>query len=80
MTQNTTTHLANMSDNMDSTNPMIQEQIKALSESVGGQEAGTTALFTFFNKLATVQGINDAFWIATLFSVIAFNFKFILKR
>lgn len=79
MTQNTTTHLANMSDNMDSTNPMIQEQIKALSESVGGEEAGTTALFTFFNKLATVQGINDAFWIATLFSVIALILSLFLK-
>jgi EmrB/QacA subfamily drug resistance transporter len=79
MTQNTTTHLANMSDNMDSTNPMIQEQIKALSESVGGEEAGTTALFTFFSKLATVQGINDAFWIATLFSVIALILSLFLK-
>lgn len=79
MTQNTTTHLANMSDNMDSTNPMIQEQIKALSESVGGEEAGTTALFTFFNKLATVQGINDAFWIATLFSAIALILSLFLK-
>ncbi|WP_353463380.1 DHA2 family efflux MFS transporter permease subunit [Mammaliicoccus sciuri] len=79
MTQNTTSHLANMSDNMDSTNPMIQEQIKALSESVGGQEAGTTALFTYFNKLATVQGINDAFWIATLFSVIALILSLFLK-
>lgn len=79
MTQNTTTHLANMSDNMDSTNPMIQEQIKALSESVGGEEVGTTALFTFFNKLATVQGINDAFWIATLFSVIALILSLFLK-
>ena len=79
MTQNTTTHLANMSDNMDSTNPMIQEQIKALSDSVGGQEAGTTALFTYFNKLATVQGINDAFWSATLFSVIALILSLFLK-
>lgn len=79
MTQNTTSHLANMSDNMDSTNPMIQEQIKALSDSVGGQEAGTTALFTYFNKLATVQGINDAFWIATLFSVIALILSLFLK-
>ncbi len=79
MTQNTTSHLANMSDNMDSTNSMIQEQIKALSDSVGGQEAGTTALFTYFNKLATVQGINDAFWIATLFSVIALILSLFLK-
>ncbi|MDT3993604.1 DHA2 family efflux MFS transporter permease subunit, partial [Mammaliicoccus fleurettii] len=71
MTQNTTSHLANMSDNLDSTNPMIQEQIKALSDSVGGDDAGKSVLIEYLNKLATVQGINDAFWIATLFSVIA---------
>ncbi len=79
MTQNTTSHLANMSDNLDSTNPMIQEQVKALSESVGGEQAGTSALLEYFNKLATVQGINDAFWIATLFSVIALILSLFLK-
>ncbi len=79
MTQNTTTHLANMSDNLDSTDPIIQEQVKALSDSVGGKESGMSALVEFLNKLATVQGINDAFWIATLFSVIALILSLFLK-
>lgn len=79
MTQNTTSHLANMSDNLDSTNPMIQEQIKALSDSVGGDDAGKSVLIEYLNKLATVQGINDAFWIATLFSVIALILSLFLK-
>ncbi|WP_323704006.1 DHA2 family efflux MFS transporter permease subunit [Mammaliicoccus sp. Dog046] len=79
MTQNASSHLANMSDNLDSTNPMIQEQVKALSDSVGGEQAGTSALVEFLNKLATVQGINDAFWVATLFSVIALVLSLFLK-
>ncbi|MEB7780532.1 DHA2 family efflux MFS transporter permease subunit [Mammaliicoccus fleurettii] len=79
MTQNTTSHLANMSDNLDSTNPMIQEQVKALSDSVGGDDAGKSVLIEYLNKLATVQGINDAFWIATLFSVIALILSLFLK-
>lgn len=79
MTQNTTTHLANMSDNLDSTSPIVKEQIKALSESMGGKEQGTSALFGFLNKLATVQGINDAFWVATFFSVVALILSLFLK-
>nr|WP_263314876.1 DHA2 family efflux MFS transporter permease subunit [Mammaliicoccus sp. Marseille-Q6498] len=79
MTQNTTSHLANMSDNLDSTNPVIKGQVKALADSVGGEQQATSALVQYLNKLATVQGINDAFWIATLFSVIALILSLFLK-
>lgn len=79
MTQNTSKHLATISDNIDSTDPVIQSQMKALADAVGGEEAASSALFGFFNKLATVQGINDAFWVATLFSVIALILSFFLK-
>ena len=34
---------------------------------------------TYVNKLASIEGINDAFWIATALSVLAFVLSLFLK-
>ncbi|SQA03923.1 Multidrug resistance protein B [Staphylococcus aureus] len=37
-------------------------------------------LLQFVNKLATVEGINDAFIVATIFSINRLNFMFIFTK
>ena len=31
----------------------------------GGQQGALQVILTYVNKLASIEGINDAFWIAT---------------
>ena len=43
-----------------------------------GQQGALQVILTYVNKLASIEGINDAFWIAT--ACLSIRFKFILKR
>ncbi len=45
--------------------------MRELASQYGGQEGAMKVLLQFVNKLATVEGINDAFIVATIFSIIA---------
>ncbi len=57
-------------EELDKTNPVVQDHMRELASQYGGQEGAMKVLLQFVNKLATVEGI-DAFIVATIFSIIA---------
>ncbi|HFG0425904.1 TPA: DHA2 family efflux MFS transporter permease subunit [Staphylococcus aureus] len=71
MTTQTTQHLSAFGEELDKTNPVVQDHMCELASQYGGQEGAMKVLLQFVNKLATVEGINDAFIVATIFSIIA---------
>ncbi|HCG2339155.1 TPA: DHA2 family efflux MFS transporter permease subunit [Staphylococcus aureus] len=71
MTTQTTQHLSAFGEELDKTNPVVQDHMRELASQYGGQEGAMKVLLQFANKLATVEGINDAFIVATIFSIIA---------
>lgn len=71
MTTQTTQHLSAFGEELDKTNPVVQDHMRELASQYGGQEGTMKVLLQFVNKLATVEGINDAFIVATIFSIIA---------
>ncbi|HDZ6643699.1 TPA: DHA2 family efflux MFS transporter permease subunit [Staphylococcus aureus] len=71
MTTQTTQHLSAFGEESDKTNPVVQDHMRELASQYGGQEGAMKVLLQFVNKLATVEGINDAFIVATIFSIIA---------
>ncbi|HDA7090202.1 TPA: DHA2 family efflux MFS transporter permease subunit [Staphylococcus aureus] len=71
MTTQTTQHLSAFGEDLDKTNPVVQDHMRELASQYGGQEGAMKVLLQFVNKLATVEGINDAFIVATIFSIIA---------
>ncbi|MFH6555641.1 DHA2 family efflux MFS transporter permease subunit [Staphylococcus aureus] len=71
MTTQTTQHLSAFGEELDKTNPVVQDYMRELASQYGGQEGAMKVLLQFVNKLSTVEGINDAFIVATIFSVIA---------
>ena len=75
----TTEHMNTFAQDLDKTNPAIQDQMKEMAMQYGGQEGAMKVIMTFLNKLATVEGVNDAFWIATLFSAIALFLSFFIQ-
>ncbi|MBO1198665.1 multidrug efflux MFS transporter [Staphylococcus simiae] len=79
MTTQTTQHLSAFGEELDKTNPVVQDHMRELAAQYGGQEGAMKVLLTFVNKLATVEGINDAFIIATIFSIIALILSLFLQ-
>ncbi|MBU5109478.1 DHA2 family efflux MFS transporter permease subunit [Staphylococcus aureus] len=71
MTTQTTQHLSAFGEELDKTNPVVQDHMRELASQYGGQEGAMKVLLQFVNKLAIVEGINDAFIVATIFSIIA---------
>ncbi|HDC8455174.1 TPA: DHA2 family efflux MFS transporter permease subunit [Staphylococcus aureus] len=71
MTTQTTQHLSAFGEELNKTNPVVQDHMRELASQYGGQEGAMKVLLQFVNKLATVEGINDAFIVATIFSIIA---------
>ncbi len=71
MTTQTTQHLSAFGEELDKTNPVVQDHMRELASQYGGQEGAMKVLLQFVNKLSTVEGINDAFIVATIFSIIA---------
>ncbi|HGZ3942315.1 TPA: DHA2 family efflux MFS transporter permease subunit [Staphylococcus aureus] len=71
MKTQTTQHLSAFGEELDKTNPVVQDHMRELASQYGGQEGAMKVLLQFVNKLATVEGINDAFIVATIFSIIA---------
>ncbi|HDC6021719.1 TPA: DHA2 family efflux MFS transporter permease subunit [Staphylococcus aureus] len=69
MTTQTTQHLSAFGEELDKTNPVVQDHMRELASQYGGQEGAMKVLLQFVNKLATVEGINDAFIVATIFSI-----------
>ncbi|GGI29713.1 MULTISPECIES: DHA2 family efflux MFS transporter permease subunit [Staphylococcus] len=79
MTQQTESHLATFQQDLDQTNPFIKDQVQMMAQQMGGKEQAMGAIMKFVNQLASVDGVNSAFWIATALSFLAFVLSFFLK-
>ncbi|UBH13586.1 DHA2 family efflux MFS transporter permease subunit [Macrococcus armenti] len=79
MTQQTTAHIGDIANSLDKTHPEISGQFVEIGRSVGSQEAGSQYVMGYLQKFATINGINDAFWVATVLSALALILSFFLK-
>ncbi|QIH75299.1 DHA2 family efflux MFS transporter permease subunit [Macrococcoides canis] len=79
MTQQTTAHMGDIANTMDKTHPEIAGQFAEIGRSVGSEGAGGQLIMGYLQKFATINGINDAFWVATALSALAFILSFFLK-
>ncbi|MGV3042651.1 DHA2 family efflux MFS transporter permease subunit [Staphylococcus rostri] len=79
MTQQSETHLATFQQDLDKTNPFIQDQLQALAQQLGGEQQATAAILKFVNELSAVDGVNSAFWVATALSGLALVLSFFLR-
>ncbi|UTH00615.1 DHA2 family efflux MFS transporter permease subunit [Macrococcoides canis] len=79
MTQQTTAHMGDIANTMDKTHPEIAGQFAEIGRSVGSEGAGSQLMMGYLQKFATINGINDAFWVATALSALAFILSFFLK-
>ena len=71
MTTQSTNHLNAFATELDKTNPVIQDHVR--------EQGALQVILAYVNKLASIEGINDAFWIATALSVLAFVLSLFLK-
>ncbi|UXU54712.1 DHA2 family efflux MFS transporter permease subunit [Staphylococcus agnetis] len=79
MTRQTETHFSTFQQQFDKTNPFIKDQLQMMAQQLGGQEQAMGAITKFYKVLASVDGVNSAFWIATALSFLAFVLSFFLK-
>ncbi|GGB00977.1 DHA2 family efflux MFS transporter permease subunit [Macrococcus hajekii] len=79
MTQQTTAHMGDIANALDKTNPAITGQMMQAGQAIGSDAGGIQMIMGRMQQLATVNGINDAFWVATVLSAIAFIMSFFLK-
>ncbi|MCD9077315.1 DHA2 family efflux MFS transporter permease subunit [Staphylococcus epidermidis] len=79
MTTQQTNHLSAFSEELDKTNPVIQDHMRELAQQYGGESAAKKLLLEHVNKLASVEGVNDAFIVATIISAIALILSLFLQ-
>lgn len=79
MTTQTINHVAAFGEELDKTNPMVQDHMRELAQQFGGEQGAMKVLLQYVNKLASVEGINDAFIIATIISLVALILSFFLQ-
>lgn len=79
MTTQQTNHLSAFSEELDKTNPVIQDHMRELDQQYGGESAAMKLLLEHVNKLASVEGVNDAFIVATIISAIALILSLFLQ-
>lgn len=74
MTHQTSNHLANYSDGLSKNNTFLTSELN---------EIGTNGLISLYSqaaKTSMIQGINDAFLIATFFTLVALVLSFFLRK
>ncbi|PGO23085.1 MFS transporter [Bacillus cereus] len=86
MTQQTTAHVADYGNMLTTSNPILFDKVHGMGQSLaalaGSAQAGdamsTQLLFGQISKLSAINGINDAFLIATILAGIAWVLSFFL--
>lgn len=79
MSTQTTQHIASYSQALDKTNPFIKDRLQEMSQALGGEQMATQSVLEFVQKLASINGVNSAFLIATGLSALAFVLSLFLK-
>lgn len=88
MTQRTKVHMADYSNVMRSTNPFLQATVTRMAQMFGGllqslqagEQAVTQLLYGVVAQQSTIQGINDAFLVATGITLIALILSAFIRR
>ncbi|MEI5890817.1 MFS transporter [Bacillus cereus] len=86
MTQQTTAHVADYGNMLTTSNPILVDKVHGMGQSLaalaGSAQAGdamsTQLLYGQISKLSAINGINDAFLIATILAGIAWVLSFFL--
>ncbi|MDN8759955.1 MFS transporter, partial [Staphylococcus aureus] len=55
------------------------DHVRQMAAQYGGQSEALQAILKYVNQLAYIEGINDAFWIATGLAFLAFVLSLFLK-
>jgi len=79
MSTQTTQHIASYTQDLDKTNPFIKDRLQEMAQAMGGEQMATSQVLEFVQKLASINGVNSAFLIATLLSALAFILSLFLK-
>ncbi|MDM5190248.1 DHA2 family efflux MFS transporter permease subunit [Bacillus sp. DX4.1] len=87
MTQQTTAHVADYGNMLTQANPILVDKVHGMGQSLaaalGSAQAGdamsSQLLFGQISKLSAINGINDAFLIATILAGIAWVLSFFLQ-
>ncbi len=85
MSTRTTIHLANYSNVVSAANPVITTQLSSLAQNLGfppqaGPAVAVQTVYGIVAKQAAVDGINDAFIVATGITVVALLLAFFIRR
>lgn len=86
MTQQTTAHVADYGNMLTTSNPILVDKVHGMGQSLAalagsaqaGDAMGTQLLYGQISKLSAINGINDAFLIATILAGVAWVLSFFL--
>ncbi|PNZ58611.1 MFS transporter [Staphylococcus casei] len=79
MSTQTTEHVATYTQDLDKTNPFLKDRLQEIGQAMGGDQMATQQVLEFVQKLASINGVNSAFLIATGLSALAFILSLFLK-
>lgn len=78
MTRQTTAHLADDANQFTTLDPTLSQHLGELGQQLGSPQAASVIWLTQLTKQATISGITDAFWVATVLSALALVLSFFL--
>lgn len=78
MTRQTTAHLADDANQFTTLDPTLSQHLGELGQQLGSPQAASVSWLTQLTKQATISGITDAFWVATVLSALALVLSFFL--
>ncbi|MFQ3847620.1 DHA2 family efflux MFS transporter permease subunit [Staphylococcus shinii] len=79
MSTQTTQYAAGYAQDLDKTSPFLKDRLQEMAQSMGGEQMATSQILEFVQKLASINGVNSAFLIATALSALAFILSLFLK-
>ncbi|MFF0676402.1 DHA2 family efflux MFS transporter permease subunit [Staphylococcus xylosus] len=79
MSTQSTQYAAGYAQDLDKTNPFLKDRLQEMAQAMGGEQMATSQILEFVQKLASINGVNSAFLIATALSALAFILSLFLK-
>ncbi|WP_436854596.1 DHA2 family efflux MFS transporter permease subunit [Staphylococcus caeli] len=79
MSTQTTQYASGYAQALDKTNPFIKDRLQEMAQAMGGEQMATSQILEFVQKLASINGVNSAFLIATGLSALSFILSIFLK-
>jgi predicted MFS family arabinose efflux permease len=79
MSNQTTQYSATYAQDLDKTSPFLKDHLQQMAQAMGGEQMATKQILGFVQKLASINGVNSAFLVATGLSLLAFILSLFLK-